>query len=366
MRWLWRNILISSVLALAVYVFIYYSETGNLPEIKSNWQGMALALVLVNLCGAGLHEISRFLNRSLPWNRNVTARFFIEVFSGIILFSVAGLIYVYGFIDRVVGIGNLEAFWKDYWDGVVKFGILSVVLIYLYSLANFSIFSYNQYAVRQLQSLSLEREQLGLQYDALKSQLSPHFLFNSLNTISSLIYKDITLAENFIRQLAHTYSYILGNEETKLVSLEKELEIFYAFYRMQQTRYGDSVDLEVNLPDHLLKTQMPPLTLQMLLENALKHNLVDKTHPLYLKLYFDEDKNMLVMENNHTTRPELIRIGNNLLDRPESENSHKIGLGNIRSRYAYFIRQKPEIIFEDRFIVKLPIIRTDAEQEAVL
>jgi hypothetical protein len=361
MHWIWRSILISSTVSAGVFLFIYYSETGTLPLLDENWAGLSFALLLGNLVGIGMFWLNRSFHKILPWNRHITGRFLMEVFSGFLLVSLAAMIYVYGFVDQMVEADLQESFWEEYWDGVVKFGIVALVIIYLFSLVNFSIFSYNQYAVQQIRALSLERQQLDLQFEALKSQLSPHFLFNSLNTISSLIYKDLHLAENFIRQLAHTYSYILGNDETKLVMLKTEMDMMLAFFEMQKTRYGDALGLDIDVPEIINHTFIPPLTLQMLLENALKHNLVDENNPLHIRLFFEPKERVLVMQNNHIPRPELIRIGNNLVDRPKNGNSHKIGLSNIRKRYAYFTNRQPEVIFEKDFMVKLPLIENYVE-----
>ncbi|MCB2219225.1 MAG: histidine kinase [Bacteroidetes bacterium] len=361
MHWIWRSILISSTISAGIFLFVFYSETGALPLMDENWVGLSLALLLGNLVGAGMFRLNLSFNKILPWNRHITGRFIMEVFSGFLLVTLAAMIYIYGFVDQIVETDLLDSFWEEYWDGVVKFGIVSLVIIYLFSLVNFSIFSYNQYAVQQIRTLSLERQQLNLQFEALKSQLSPHFLFNSLNTISSLIYKDLHLAENFIRQLAHTYTYILGNDETKLVKLKIEMEMMQSFFEMQKTRYGDALSLKIDVPEEIKQTYIPPLTLQMLLENALKHNLVEDDNPLHLRLFFMSKEDMLVLQNNHIPRPELIRIGNSLVDRPKNGNSHKIGLSNIRKRYAYFTNRQPAVIFEKDFIVKLPIIEKNVE-----
>lgn len=361
MHWIWRSIVVSTLLSAGVFLFIFYSETGELPALKNLWTGFSLAILLGNLVGAGLIWINHTYNKVLPWNKHITGRFLLEVFSGIIVVMVAAFIYVYAFVDQVVEVDAAESFWAEYWDGIVKFGIVALVLIYLFSMVSFSVFSYNRYAVYQIKALSLEREQLDLQFEALKSQLSPHFLFNSLNTISSLIYKDIQLAENFIRQLAHTYSYILGNDDERLVKLEDELQMTHAFFEMQKTRYGDAVNMKIQIPTTFNQTLIPPLTLQMLLENALKHNMVDEANPLTIQITVDEKTKELIIRNNHVPKPELLKIGNNLVDRPNEEHSHKIGLSNIRKRYAFFTNRKPQVLFEEDFIVKLPLIEANDE-----
>ena len=361
MHWILRSILVSTFLSAGVFLFIFYSETGTMPALENNWMGLSIALLMGNLVGAGLLWLNQTYNKVLPWNKHITGRFLLEVFSGIVLVMIAAFIYVYAFVDQVVEVDAAESFWAEYWDGIVKFGIVALVLVYLFSMVSFSVYSYNQYAVYQIKALSLEREQLDLQFEALKSQLSPHFLFNSLNTISSLIYKDIHMAEDFIRQLAHTYSYILGNDDERLVKLEDELQMTSSFFEMQKTRYGDALKMKIEIPEDIRQTWIPPLTLQMLIENALKHNLVDDQNPLIINLGADAKSEQLIVWNNHVPKPELLQIGNNLVDRPKTENSHKIGLSNIRKRYAFFTNRKPEVLFEKDFIVKLPLIESNHE-----
>jgi sensor histidine kinase YesM len=230
---------------------------------------------------------------------------------------------------------------------------------------NFSVFSFNQYAHVQLQTIKLERTQLNLQFEALKSQLSPHFLFNGLNTISSLIYKDIRLTERFIRQLAGTYRYILRTGELKLVAVEQETIMAENYFFMQKTRFGDSISLEINLDDKLKTSLIPPLTLQMLIENALKHNQIREENNLKLTIK-NIDHKFIIVENNILPKPELLKIGNNLVDRPKQIKSHKIGLANIRSRYAYFTNRPVDIVINQKFTVKLPVIQNHPNEKTIL
>jgi len=163
----WRNIIISTLLAIAVYLFVFYSETTLFPKFFEQWAGVLLAVVLVNLIGWGMMFLNTILNKYVPWNNKITLRFFIEVSSGIILSALAAIIFIYAFIAQVHT--NTEVTLVDFiYDGAIKFGILSVAIIYAYSLINFSIFSYNQYSVGQIEALTSDRIQLDLRFAALK------------------------------------------------------------------------------------------------------------------------------------------------------------------------------------------------------
>lgn len=355
MHWIFRNIIICSLLAIGGFVFLFYSETGLWPVFKDYWFAYIIAILMVNVGGALFYFTSKSLNKILPWNKTRSFRFLAEVFSGFFIFLVLGLLFVYVYIGQFVLLNNLGDFWGEHWDGLVKFSILTLVFTYIFSLVNFSVFSYNQYAFVQIEKMRIERDQLKLQFEALKQQLSPHFLFNSLNTISSLIYKDINLSENFIRKLAGTYQYILNTDDQKLIEISREIEMVMGYYFMQKIKYEDCVSMEVNLSPEINNGLIPPLALQMLVENAFKHNLINEDKQLKIEI-FDENKKFIVVRNNFIQKPELLKIGNSLINRPQNGDSHKIGLKNIRKRYQYFAQKDIEVSFDEYFEVKLPII----------
>lgn len=286
----------------------------------------------------------------------MTIRFLVETISGIFIFLFLALVFIYAYVEQVVPVDENSTFWAEYWDGAVKLGIITIAIIYIYSLVNFSVFSYNQYAYVQIEKLIIERDQVKLQFEALKSQLSPHFLFNALNTISSLLYRDIETSENYIRKLAKTYQYILKTDNRKLVELSEELSMVKAFYFMQKIKYEDCLKLELNISPPLHKTLIPPLTIQMLVENALKHNKICNDQTLIIKIY-DENEKFITVKNNVIQKPELLEIENNLIERPKNQKSHKIGLNNIRQRYKYLTEKNIEVNFEEFFTVKLPVIK---------
>ena len=173
--------------------------------------------------------------------------------------------------------------------------------------------------------------------------MSPHFLFNSLNTISSLIYKDDEVAEQFIRNLAEAYKYTLKSYDKRLVSLKDELHFVKAYQDLLVTRFQDALQVTIDVESHLLETAIPPLTIQLLVENATKHNIINADMPLHLEVA-NENK-YLVISNNKTKCPENVR-------------SFKIGLKNIDRRYELLTGQNIQVInATSDFCVKLPIIQ---------
>ncbi|TNE61384.1 MAG: histidine kinase [Bacteroidetes bacterium] len=187
----------------------------------------------------------------------------------------------------------------------------------------------------------LKKEHISARYETLKSQINPHFLFNSLNVLTSLVHKDADQAEQFIRRLSTVYRYILESRDQEVVPLEEELSILRAYLFLMDTRFGASLKVDIRIPDDI-RGQIAPLTLQMLVENALKHNEASKARPLQVEIY--QENGYLVVEN--TLQPK------NTL--PESTG---LGLANIQARYQV-LTQKPVRIqpSDTAFVVKIPVL----------
>ncbi len=193
-----------------------------------------------------------------------------------------------------------------------------------------------------LRAEQLQKENFRAQLEALKNQVNPHFLFNSLNVLNSLIYVDPDKAATFSSQLAEVYRALLDSGDKPLVPLETEMELANAYIYLMQTRFGENVQFKVEVPPSCLHLQLPPTSLQMLLENAIKHNGSTPTKPLHISVFVKDAK--LVVENN-------------LQPRLDEVVSTKVGLQNISSRYKYFTDEKVEVAQNERsFIVALPLL----------
>ena len=138
-----RNTIISSLVAIAVYLFIYYSETSEVPNLGEQWIGLLLAIFLVSISGYALMMLNSWYNKMLPWNERISLRFFVELISGIIISCIAATIFIFTYVYLTYP--STEISLLDFIiDGLIKFGILTIVIIYGYSLINLSIYSYNQ------------------------------------------------------------------------------------------------------------------------------------------------------------------------------------------------------------------------------
>ncbi|MBQ4819062.1 histidine kinase [Aquimarina sp. MMG016] len=220
------------------------------------------------------------------------------------------------------------------------------------------VFNMFYFALQQKKELEntmnkLKKEVVTSKYKSLKNQISPHFLFNSLNTLTSLMYEDRDLASDFVSRLASCYRYILDNREEDLVSLEKELSFLDSFIFMMNVRHEGALSITTSITVDPSAYIIPTLTLQMLVENALKHNYYSKEKPLEISI---------VSINKHH-----ILIKNNLHVRKQKEESTKLGLKNIQKRYAFYTNQKVLIETEDGYFkVTIPLLNKNIKEVAIV
>src|SRR5687768_13651504 len=190
----------------------------------------------------------------------------------------------------------------------------------------------------------LKRENLQSQLEGLKGQVNPHFLFNSLNSLSSLISDDPEKAEKFLDEMSKVFRYLLRTNEDGLTSLESEMQFINSYFHLLKTRYGDGLEMEIRINEKYNGYHLPPLTLQMLVENAVKHNMILKDSPLQI----------LIM----TTNSGKLVVTNNLQRKDRMVASNKIGLTNIVKKYR--LMKKEEISVRDdgkEFAVVVPLIQ---------
>jgi LytS/YehU family sensor histidine kinase len=183
-----------------------------------------------------------------------------------------------------------------------------------------------------------------VQLDSLKNQVKPHFLFNSLNTLTALVEKDTTAAVTFIAQLSKVYRYLLQSNEKELILLGQEIEFTKAYFFLLQTRFQEGLLLQIEVPEKYLNYLIPPLTLQILMENAVKHNQVSSRKPLQVGIHIEED-NWLVIQNN--LQPKRMAVASN-----------GMGLTNISAKYQLLSQPQVLILHEtNTFTVKVPLLK---------
>ncbi|MCD8041598.1 MAG: histidine kinase [Tannerellaceae bacterium] len=222
-------------------------------------------------------------------------------------------------------------------SGAIK--SLGVGLLIIYALFFYSIW---QQAIKREQSL--REENLSYKYRNLKNQVNPHFLFNSLNTLSEMIYTDTAKADMYIRKLAGIYRYILEHEESYEVLLNKEIEFVKNYFELQKERSGDKIDLQIDL-HNTQQMRIVPVSIQTLVENALKHNVASEKQPLTISIYQQD---------------EYICVSNPVQKKNSLSGTLGTGLENLKERVR-LITGKEMVVNEDNnyFLVKLPVIENE-------
>jgi two-component system, LytTR family, sensor kinase len=340
--------LISGSLGMLFYAYIHFSEKNIFPTTSSNFKGFLISALVGSITGVGLYYTNKVLDKLIPWKNFYATRFI----GGYIVNYIVAFSMTFGLGVVSVNLLGGDIFWAGFAkadeDMKLKVGILLLATLFIYKVIYALLYSYQQYAVAQLESLQRERKQLELQFEALKSQLSPHYLFNSLNTISSLIYKDRASAEQFVRRLAQTYQYILSTQNKRFVSLKDEVDFVQSYYYLLRIRFQQQLSVEINLPSNIMSSKIPPLTLQILVENAVKHNNISSDKKLFIYITAQDNTYLKVINT---------KIGND-----HTVQSFKVGLENIKKRYEFFTDKKIEIKDDEKFSVTLPVIH-HREQE---
>ncbi len=329
--------LLGAIAGLIIHIYLLLSEEYILVEIELP------ALLGAMLVGVIVAFISLFisdqLKSQLSWEDNAGARLLMSI---LLYATVANFCYY--------------IYYKAVWPSVVtdhigepsfsiisgaKLIILIVVLALIISILNYALYSYRSVAQAQINRIQLKREIVDLQMETLRSQLRPHFLFNSLNTISSLMHSNKNEAELFIRRLAQIYNYTLDNYSKKAISLNDELSLVVSYVEMMRARFGNHITLVTDIPHDTLDKRILPLSLQSLVENAMKHNVVNDEHQLTISIMGSED--IVRVENNKTVAPAIV------------ESNH-IGLSNLQKRYRLWDNHKVSIYnHEHSFAVTIPI-----------
>jgi len=183
-------------------------------------------------------------------------------------------------------------------------------------------------------------------YQALLNQIDPHFLFNNLNILSYLVHENANKADQFILELGNIYRYILQLNASYLIPLHKELDFINSYIFLLSIRFRDNLNIEVNINEDEKQYFLPPLTLEVLVENAIKHNIIDRDKPLYISIYIVGDK--LIVKNNVQIRNEAFF------------ESNKVGLKNLENKFEILGSEIPKISQVDGyFIVEVPLSKSD-------
>lgn len=302
--------------------------------------GSAVSFVFGVLLFLADQWMIRLLDRRFTWETRPAARVAAEVL------AVAAIGTVFG--TAVTGASHLVSPYREgFAHSAVNNTLITMVINLIIAAVIEATLWYRRGREAERDAAALEQENLRLRFETLKQQLNPHFLFNALNTLSSLIGRDDRRAQIFVEDFSAVYRYTLDVLERPAVTLREEMDFARDYLALQQVRFGDGVTAEMDIDSRLLERLVPPLAVQTLLENALKHNSATPERPLHLTLRTIDD----MLEVGNTLQPRQERPG------ARSGRRTGIGLENLRRRYALISGSEPDITMTgDRFVARLPLI----------
>ena len=331
----WLMIIGIPTVALITSLMMFHKEIYEHPEVLPKI--FFVSLVYVFLFWMALRAAMLFYRK----------RYFVkELNARELLLQIAFILMTYAVVNVAIDLflkDKLIAFCGIEHDTEnIGMTISSLVVSFLVLAIYQSIFFYHRYQGALLEQEQLKKEQIASQLQSLKNQVNPHFLFNSMNTLAQLIPEDSERAVKFVEKLSKVYRYILEIKDKELVSLSEEMRFLYAYLFLLKERFEDNLQVDIQVPDEYLNKKILPLSLQLLIENAIKHNITSSEQPLIIYITINEDK---------------LIIKNKLQRKKQVSHSTKTGLENVQKRYSFFTKVSVQIKeTTEYFSVALPLI----------
>lgn len=322
-------------------LFIYLMDIRNLHTAA---RSILVCLTYAVLAAETARLITAIARKKAPGIPNTAKRFGLIALYGLLAaFPVSYVEHVFTFY--LGGYKSLNPWDTTFIAGLQIMCTLLVVCAYegLYYMENWKLLF--------AESEKMKESNLFSQYNFLKNQIKPHFLFNSLNTLSSIIVTDPLKAERFVEEMSSVYRYLLKKNEKDLTTLQEELNFLDSYILLLKTRFEEALQVKIDVPPRYEDYLLPPLVLQLLIENAVKHNVVSREKPLTVDITVDTKNNL--------------HICNNLQRKRSLETSEKTGLSNLMARYELLkMGHQLHIIEEDDFFkVIIPLIHDNIYAE---
>ena len=298
------------------------------------YKTLLVSVITTVTISCGVVSVMIWLQKNYPWRDGIMKRLSLEL----VLTTLTSCTLIVLITIVLLPIVPHE----DLRSSLFNYLVIAVIMNFVLVSITEGIFFFRQWRNSAFEAERFKKESIRAQYESLKNQVNPHFLFNSLNTLSSLIDLDKESSKEFLDDLSSVYRYVLQHKDEEIVLLEKEMEFIYSFVELLKKRHGKGVAFHFNVRPEDLKKGIPPMSLQLLVENAVKHNIASRKKPLKVKVFSQGE--WLVIRNNLQKKKNVISTG--------------LGLPNIQNRYNFLIDQEIEI-FEDSkiFEVKIPLIQ---------
>lgn len=319
-------------------IYVVFTTMKTIFFWGQSWQFHLLTslagLFFILVFGYIIRIIDIALDKSYPFERNPVKRIFLQFLITLSVLVLIRTIPYLLFYDRFPYHPSPEIIAATY--AINIFMILSVIL---------SIFGYHffvRWKQEKVIAAELEKEKALVQYDNLRNQLNPHFLFNALSSLNSLIFENPQLASDFLQQLSKVYRYVLEHKDHNVVSLQTEIRFVSHYIKLLETRFGNGLEVVLNVQKQDEDKMIVPVTLQILLENAVKHNTTSASNPLRITI---------------STQNDYLQVENTLQRKNAIEVSNKLGLNNLRNLYQYISDRQVLVNETDKtFTVKIPLL----------
>ncbi len=332
-----RWILIIGIPLVGIVIPLIFNRFSFEFLFSEGYRNMLMSIATTIAIWLGIRKIVIFLWEKYPWEQNPAKHLIYEIL------MVSGYTMVIGALSYAIAMYTNFIYLDP--DMAIGVSVVTTLLItYLITCIHEAWFFFTQWNISLVKTQALEKENIQSQYETLKSQINPHFLFNTLNTLATLIEENPKVAVNYVGKTSDFLRSILSMKDKEVISVQEEIDIIKTFYHLQKQRFGENLLLDIQLSPASLHQKIPPLALQMLVENAIKHNVISSEKPLKI-IIADHQRGMIAINNN--------------LQKKKQENlSNGIGLQNIRKRYQFLSESNIEIIeSDDNFEVRLPLLK---------
>ncbi len=336
-----KDIITMFWISFIVSMFFFFAFTGE-KNLENFVLTIFISLLYTFVLGGGNGLLNSFLNKKFPWSEETSKRAVISIISVIIINII--LVYFCNYINFVLiqKAATTEEYFSGKYNLANWFTINIALLISAFLHAKSFMLELKKTSRKEVVEQKLIAKSANAQFESLKNQLDPHFLFNSLNVLSSLIDENPNQAQKFTASMSKIYRYVLEQKDKELVTVEDEIEFARTYCDLLKTRFENSVDFTFDVKKEDYRKFVVPLSLQLLLENCIKHNFATSSKPLAIRIFSEND---------------ILCIENNLQVREQIKESSGIGLANIVQRYSLLTKRNVFIEkSEDYFKVKLPML----------
>lgn len=324
--------------ALLSILIILLFMTGATQDFKTYLVSFLWSFSICITQWTGLLIVHTYIDRRISWIETPVKKTFIQILA-FLAYSISAFILIQ-FFNFYIWRGILPS---ESWGWIVKSIPYTVLISFIISLIFTAIGFFHAWKNSLIRAEKLKTEMMAYKYESLRNQINPHFLFNSLNVLSDLVYDDQAIAVKFIQQLSDLFRYVLDSRDKELVSLKEELEFIYSYTFLLKTRFEDKLKIDIDVqpaPDDYIV----PMTLQLLIENAVKHNEVSEAFPLRISVRKTDD---------------WLEVENSLQPKSAGDDSKKTGLKNITQQFAFFSDKPIKIITSDEhYLIRVPILKS--------